>query len=145
MSNDKSENIELGLAADQQRRLAEIGRIVTASIDLNTVFSEFAKLANNLVPFDRLAISTVDPETQLISDALITGLETSELNYAGPYTLEDSALPAVVYENHQVSIADASALALIADTDVVADSSVRIEAGLRSAFKAQFADLKRCS
>ena len=133
MSKDISRKSEFELAADQQRRIAEIGRIVTASTDLNVVFTEFAEQAKNLVPFDRLAISNIDAEAQIISDAHIAGLETTESNYTGPYTLEDSALPAVVYENHQVSIADAKTLASHAKTDVTADNGLRIAAGLRSA------------
>jgi hypothetical protein len=47
---------------EQQRRIAEIGRIVNSTLELNEVFSAFAGQARELLPFHRLVISLVDDE-----------------------------------------------------------------------------------
>jgi PAS domain S-box-containing protein len=120
-------------AAEEQRLIAEIGRVVSSSPDLDAVFSAFTELARKLIPFDRLAISTVHPETRLITDAHISGLETDELNVTGPYTLADSALPSAVYEDLEVVAVSADRLKKYADADATRDNAVRISAGLISA------------
>ncbi|NQW21030.1 MAG: PAS domain S-box protein [Chloroflexi bacterium] len=87
-----------------------------------------------LVPFDRLVISTIDPESGLLSDAHISGQRLDEGNLTGaPYSLEDSALPASVYEKHEPVVADATSLSSISRAYGAANNSVRIAAGLQSA------------
>ena len=54
-------------AEDDARRLsrenqvmAEIGRIISSSLDIDRVYQQFAKQVSRLIPFDRLSISTTD-------------------------------------------------------------------------------------
>jgi PAS domain S-box-containing protein len=117
----------------ESTRIAEIGRIVSSTPNLDETFVAFAEQAAELVPFDRLAISMVDSETGLIADAHIIGVETKIRNMVGPNTLENSAIPAAVYEKQEIVAASASKLEEMANSDAVVDNRARIDAGLRSA------------
>ncbi len=131
--NDTNSNNEYKIAAEEQRRIAEIGRLLSAHTDINAVYSAFAEQAKKLVPFDRLAISTIDPKTGLISDAHIAGIQLEAANATGPYTLEESALPPEVYEDHRVVAADAERLRNYEYFGEVVETNMRIIAGLPSA------------
>ncbi|MBN4064759.1 GAF domain-containing protein [Dehalococcoides mccartyi] len=133
MPNPDNQYREYEIAAEQQRIIAEIGRITSGSTELSDVFSAFAAQAKKLVPFDRLAISNVDPITGMISDAHISGLRMTKLNYTGPNTLEDSAIPHLVYQDHRTVALDDQEMEELANNDVVVDNRVRIDAGLKSA------------
>ena len=56
---------------EEQRRIAEIGRIVSSTLELNDVFSAFAEQARELLPFHRIVISLVDAEHTTITDVLV--------------------------------------------------------------------------
>jgi len=136
---DETEN-PLGAGPEQyksialeQSRIAEIGRIVSSTLNMDDVFAAFARQARELVPFDRLSIATIDPQSELITDAHVTGYQLKEFNLTGPRTIEESVLPKPVYENHQVFAANAELLARLAETDADDDNRVRIALGLRSA------------
>ena len=57
--------------AAESAALAEIGRIISASHDIGEVYERFAEQVRRLVPFDRIAITTVDfeRETTTVSHA----------------------------------------------------------------------------
>jgi GAF domain-containing protein len=52
-----------------RKRLGEIGRIVSSTLELDSVLSAFVDTAHELVPFDRLAISLIDAQTGHMSQA----------------------------------------------------------------------------
>ncbi len=56
--------------------LAEIGRIVSVSLDFADVYEPFAAALARLVPFDRLNIVTIDHEAGTITNAFVTGAVT---------------------------------------------------------------------
>ncbi|MCH8309679.1 MAG: GAF domain-containing sensor histidine kinase, partial [Chloroflexi bacterium] len=46
--------------AEESAIMAEVGRVVSSSLEFNDVYERFAELVRFLVPFDRIAISLVD-------------------------------------------------------------------------------------
>ena len=48
------------ILARENAVLAEIGRIINSSLDINQVYERFAKEVGKLIPFDRIAISVAD-------------------------------------------------------------------------------------
>jgi len=132
-TGDGADGNGLELVADEYRRLAELGRILSSARNVDEAFATFAEQVHLLVPFDRLAISTVDPVTEQISDTHVSGIQTETLNRTGPYSLADSALPTAVYEKHEVVVANSALLSDLSQSDVAADNKVRIAAGLKSA------------
>ncbi|MEE8045933.1 MAG: GAF domain-containing protein [Dehalococcoidia bacterium] len=117
---------------EERAQLADIGRIVRSTLNLDDVFSAFAEQAKELVPFDRLIISTVDVKSGLLTDQHVTGMQSATDNMTGPLTIEESVLPKQVYEDHQVVVADSTSLRKIAITDDADDNRHRLAAGLNS-------------
>ena len=66
---------DLRRARDEQTALAEIGRIISASPDLNDVYEPFVKAVQKLLTVDGLTICLVDPDANSITNAYVIGLE----------------------------------------------------------------------
>jgi hypothetical protein len=41
--------------------IAEIGRVISSSSEISEVYEQFASLVGNVIEFDRLSISSVEP------------------------------------------------------------------------------------
>ncbi|NQW21031.1 MAG: PAS domain S-box protein [Chloroflexi bacterium] len=62
--------------AEEQSRIAEIGRIVSSTLDLDEVFSLVVEQVRELVPFDRLVIILLSEDRQTLIDEFVDGLGT---------------------------------------------------------------------
>ena len=85
----------------QQRReataLAEIGRIISASLDIQDVYAALATSVRQLIPYDQLAIGTVDLTADTITNVYNSGHELSPARAIGqPYPLRGVATERVV-------------------------------------------------
>ncbi|HIN15883.1 MAG TPA: GAF domain-containing protein, partial [Dehalococcoidia bacterium] len=69
----ESESRERERLAEEQLRTAEIGRMVSSTLDLDDVFSAFVEQAAHLVPLDRVVTSLVNSDGETIKDAFISG------------------------------------------------------------------------
>ena len=63
--------------ADENAALAEIGRIISSSLDIDDVYERFAEEVRKLVPFDRVAINLVNLEESTYLNAYVTGAHIS--------------------------------------------------------------------
>lgn len=61
--------------AQENAVMAEIGRIITSSLDIDAVYDRFAEQVRRLIPFDRIAINTIDMEGRSFTEAYITGVD----------------------------------------------------------------------
>ena len=59
-------------------RMAEIGRIVSSSLDIEEIFERFAEEAAGLMNFDKVCIVLIDAESQTLSHAHATGAAPEE-------------------------------------------------------------------
>lgn len=84
----KSEEIE--------SQLAEIGRIVSSSVNIDEIYERFAKKIHTVIPFDRCAISLVDQEHGAITTTYLAGTDVPELQPGTPYPLAGSILGEIV-------------------------------------------------
>ena len=62
------------LLAAENGLLAETGRIITSSLDINEVYEGFAQQVRGLIPFDRIAISIVDLESNSFTNEYVLGV-----------------------------------------------------------------------
>ena len=62
------------LLAAENGLLAEIGRIITSSLDIDEVYEGFAQQVRRLIPFDRIAISVVDLESNTFVNEYVLGV-----------------------------------------------------------------------
>ncbi len=116
-----------------RKRLGEIGRIVSSTLELNSVFSAFVDTVRELIPFDRLTVSTIDPVSGRILASHISGQSIAQTKLSSPISLEKSIVPASVYRDHQVLVSNAETLAKRSKTDIASDNRSRIAEGFISA------------
>ena len=64
---------DAGLLARENALLAEIGRIITSSLDIDDVYEGFAQQVGQLIQFDRIAISIVDFSTETFVNEYVLG------------------------------------------------------------------------
>ena len=67
--------------------LAEIGRIISSSLQIEDVYGQFADRLRNLVSFDRLTIDEIDLEAAKLTTVFSTGLEIRERELGIPVDL----------------------------------------------------------
>lgn len=70
----KKASEETELLAAENALLAEIGRIISSSLDISEVYDGFARQVRQLIPFDRIAISLVDMEFFTFNNQYVFGV-----------------------------------------------------------------------
>ena len=68
--------------------MAEIGRIISSTLNIDDVYERFAEKVRELVPFDRISINIFNPRDDTILTAYVTGLDV-------PDRLKGNAIPVV--------------------------------------------------
>jgi PAS domain S-box-containing protein len=60
--------------AQENAIMAEIGRIISSTLDIEEIYERFAEEVNKLIPFDRIAINIINPKDQTVTIAYVAGL-----------------------------------------------------------------------
>ncbi len=68
---------ETELLAAENALLAEIGMIISSSLDISEVYEGFARQVRELIPFDRIAISLVDMESHTFNNQYVFGVSAA--------------------------------------------------------------------
>ncbi|MCI0439954.1 MAG: GAF domain-containing protein, partial [Chloroflexi bacterium] len=101
--------------AAEREALAEIGRIITSSLDISEVYERFTEQARRLIPFDRIALNLVDLESSTHTNAFVVGADVPERRQGLVTPLADTLTERVVRSKRAVLIcaqeADGSDLA----------------------------------
>ena len=69
---------QVGSIADATRVaeiLLDISRLISSSLDVSDTYEEFARLVNELIPFDRIIIAAVDIDSDLVNPLYIAGID----------------------------------------------------------------------
>jgi PAS domain S-box-containing protein len=72
----RSEKAALRLA-QEAGVLAQIGRIISSSLDIEEVYERFAEEVRKLIPFDRILLNLVNPQEGTTTAAYTTGMEVA--------------------------------------------------------------------
>ncbi|MCI0822643.1 MAG: GAF domain-containing protein, partial [Chloroflexi bacterium] len=59
--------------SEENAVIAEIGRVINSTLDIEAVYGRFAELVMPLVPFDRMIVDFVDFETQTVAITHVSG------------------------------------------------------------------------
>ncbi len=59
--------------SEEQRILAEIGRTATSSVDVNEVYDDLAEQVHRIIPYERIAVWTVDLQRQQLVASYVFG------------------------------------------------------------------------
>ncbi len=71
---EKSLQLEQRLV-QEQGLFAEIGRIISSSLDINDVYADFAEQVQKLLTFDRISLSLFDKEDNTLVNTYVLGIE----------------------------------------------------------------------
>ena len=65
-------------AEDRVRRLADIGRIIGSTLNLEEVYEPFAELVRELIPFERIVITIAEPDQGVFTTAYVRGSDVAD-------------------------------------------------------------------
>jgi PAS domain S-box-containing protein len=82
--------------ASEHSVMAEIGRIISSSLDIDDVYERFAEQVRRLIPFDRISIGLVDLDEDIFTDAYHTGIEVPGRGYGAINKLAGSMTGQIV-------------------------------------------------
>ena len=63
---------------DRVRRLAEIGRIISSTLNIEEVYEPFAQRVGQLISFERIVITIAEPEQAIFTTAYVSGGDVAE-------------------------------------------------------------------
>ena len=72
--------------AEENAIMAEIGRIISSTLNIDDVYERFAERVRNLIPFDRITIRTINPKDNTVTIAYISGVDIKnhQIGYRSP-------------------------------------------------------------
>ena len=73
--------------SEEQRILAEIGRTATSSVDVNEVYDPLAELVHRIIPYERIAVWTVDLQRRQLVVSYVFGGEGAEEEVGKSFSL----------------------------------------------------------
>jgi PAS domain S-box-containing protein len=76
--------------AQENATMAEIGRIVSSTLNIDDVYERFAEEVRKLIPFDRLVINTINIEKATVINAYMAGKQIADRKVGEVYPLEGS-------------------------------------------------------
>lgn len=85
-------------AKDELESLAEIGRLVSSTLEIDEIYPRFAEQIRNLMPFDRITISEFDVEAKTLTPFYVAGLQVEGWEEGRTHPLSASRLEPVAYE-----------------------------------------------
>ena len=115
---------ETELLAAENALLAEIGRIISSSLEISDVYDGFARQVREIIPFDRIAISLVDMKCSTFNNQYVFGVDAPGREEGTVVPLKGTMILRAIEEN--------SALILQGDLE---DLSKRFPMMVRSGLK----------
>jgi signal transduction histidine kinase len=76
--------------AQENAAMAEIGRIISSTLNIDEIYESFSKEAKKLVAFDRIVINIIDTEKSTVKNAYIAGERVRDRNVEEIYPLKGS-------------------------------------------------------
>jgi PAS domain S-box-containing protein len=76
--------------AQENAIMAEIGRIITSTLNIDEVYENFSEEVKKIIPFDRIVINIIDTEKKTVRNVYIAGKGLQDRNVKDVYPLEGS-------------------------------------------------------
>jgi PAS domain S-box-containing protein len=83
--------------AQENEIMAEIGRIVSSTLNIDEIYESFSQEVRKIIPFDRIAITIINTETNTVKNVYIAGKEVQNRNANDLYPLEGSGSAEMVH------------------------------------------------
>ena len=115
--------------AKEKMTVAEIGRIISSSLDIDRVYERFAEEVSKLVPFSKFEIVTIDLENGTFTTAYSLGAEVADRRRGSIAPIAGSITEELVRTRSSLLIGVEEAAGLVSPYSTFSSS---LEAGLRS-------------
>ena len=92
--------------AEERQVLAEIGRIISSSLDFSSVYEPFAEQVGRVIPFDRMVMTLIDSERSSATDLFVTGVSLDEGYRAEPHGIDETVAGAVARQGAGIIVQD---------------------------------------
>jgi len=76
--------------AQENAVMAEIGRIISSTLNIDEVYESFSKEVKQIISFDRIVINFIDTEKSTVKNVYISGKRLQDRNVRDVYPLEGS-------------------------------------------------------
>jgi GAF domain-containing protein/DNA-binding NarL/FixJ family response regulator len=83
--------------AQESATMAEIGRIISSTLNVDEVYDSFATEVKKLIPFDRIVINSINVEKNLVRNLYISGENLQDRNTSDVYPLQGSGNAEMVH------------------------------------------------
>ncbi|MCG6535216.1 MAG: GAF domain-containing protein, partial [Syntrophales bacterium LBB04] len=84
------------LLAHETGVMAEIGRIISSSLDIEEVYERFAEEVRKLIPFDRIVVNLVNSQEGTVSISYVSGVEIEGREKYGLFPLKATSMEEMV-------------------------------------------------
>jgi len=84
--------------------MAEIGRIISSTLNIEEIYERFAEEVRKLIPFDRILINTINVEKDTVTNVYIAGKGISDRKVGEVYLLQGSGNAEMVRTNSTLLI-----------------------------------------
>jgi len=76
--------------AQENAIMAEIGRIISSTLNIDEIYESFSEEVKKIIPFDRIVINFIDTEKGTVKNVYMAGKELRDRNVKDVYPLEGS-------------------------------------------------------
>ncbi|MAG36272.1 MAG: hypothetical protein CL878_08515, partial [Dehalococcoidia bacterium] len=97
----KQTEAELRAQRLEAATLADIGRVVNSTLDIEAVYERVAALVHQLIPFDHMKVATVDSEQNTLTKAYLAGAPAPGWEAGQTYPLSSDLALAVVHRRER--------------------------------------------
>jgi PAS domain S-box-containing protein len=102
----RESELEAQRLAREKAVMADIGRIISSSLDIGEVYERFAAAVKQVLPFDRIAVNIVDFDTQTITTQYDLGFPIENRRAGDRFPLAGSATSAMVASGRAMVLPD---------------------------------------
>ena len=81
----------------EQTLFAEIGRVISSSMDINDVYEDFANQVQKLITFDRISLAILNKEDDTLVNAYVLGLEAEGRHVGERFSILDTPAEDAIY------------------------------------------------
>ena len=81
----------------EQTLFAEIGRVISSSMDINEVYEDFAHQVQKLITFDRISLAILNREDDTLVNAYVSGVEAEGRRVGERFSIIDTPAEDAIY------------------------------------------------
>jgi PAS domain S-box-containing protein len=90
--------------AQENATMAEIGRIVSSTLNIEEVYARFAEEVRKIIPFDRVSVNTINPDRTSITIPYAFGIKVGDVPVGAVLPLDDALSGSIITKRSSILI-----------------------------------------